>query len=153
MQNVPGTFQRRSLRYKIWCKLLICCLEYIVSPARHVTRIPEQLSPDTAAPLLCGMSSLSVTVRWILRDLSGNRHVFFHHEDQTPPRELPCHSWCRRWPRTHVCLQASSSYQLPLLLMILLNRGIQIACKKGLKVIAIDRFVITQFSSIPINAH
>ncbi|KAJ6179639.1 hypothetical protein N7519_010100 [Penicillium mononematosum] len=34
--NVPGTFQ-----------------QYIVSPALHVTRIPEQLSPDSAAPLLC----------------------------------------------------------------------------------------------------
>ncbi|CAG8182167.1 unnamed protein product [Penicillium nalgiovense] len=34
--NVPGTFQ-----------------QYIVSPAIHVTRIPEQLSPDSAAPLLC----------------------------------------------------------------------------------------------------
>ncbi|KAJ6108586.1 Alcohol dehydrogenase 1 [Penicillium sp. IBT 18751x] len=34
--NVPGTFQ-----------------QYIVSPAIHVTRIPSELSPDTAAPLLC----------------------------------------------------------------------------------------------------
>ncbi|KAL5047266.1 hypothetical protein BDW71DRAFT_214164 [Aspergillus fruticulosus] len=34
--NVPGTFQ-----------------QYIVSPAVHVTKIPPQLSPDEAAPLLC----------------------------------------------------------------------------------------------------
>ncbi|CAG7921627.1 unnamed protein product [Penicillium olsonii] len=34
--NTPGTFQ-----------------QYIVSPALHVTKIPEQLSPDSAAPLLC----------------------------------------------------------------------------------------------------
>ncbi|KAJ5666288.1 Alcohol dehydrogenase superfamily zinc-type [Penicillium maclennaniae] len=27
--------------------------EYIVSPAIHVTKIPSELSPDTAAPLLC----------------------------------------------------------------------------------------------------
>ncbi|KAJ5881687.1 Alcohol dehydrogenase superfamily zinc-type [Penicillium soppii] len=27
--------------------------EYIVSPALHVTKIPEKLSPDSAAPLLC----------------------------------------------------------------------------------------------------
>lgn len=31
------------------------CLEYLVSPAVHVTRIPSQLEPDVAAPLLCGM--------------------------------------------------------------------------------------------------
>ncbi|KAK9853947.1 Alcohol dehydrogenase superfamily [Penicillium brevicompactum] len=34
--NTPGTFQ-----------------QYIVSPALHVTKIPKQLSPDSAAPLLC----------------------------------------------------------------------------------------------------
>ncbi|KAJ5484000.1 Alcohol dehydrogenase 1 [Penicillium diatomitis] len=34
--NVPGTFQ-----------------QYIVTPAVHATKIPAELSPDTAAPLLC----------------------------------------------------------------------------------------------------
>lgn len=29
--------------------------EYIVSPAIHATIIPPGLSPDLAAPLLCGM--------------------------------------------------------------------------------------------------
>lgn len=29
--------------------------EYIVSPAIHATIIPPSLSPDLAAPLLCGM--------------------------------------------------------------------------------------------------
>jgi hypothetical protein len=32
-------------------------LEYLVSPAIHATKIPPGLSPDTAAPLLCGMSN------------------------------------------------------------------------------------------------
>jgi D-arabinose 1-dehydrogenase-like Zn-dependent alcohol dehydrogenase len=30
--------------------------EYIVSPAIHVTKIPSELAPDVAAPLLCGKS-------------------------------------------------------------------------------------------------
>ncbi|KAL2217968.1 alcohol dehydrogenase [Thermoascus aurantiacus ATCC 26904] len=34
--NVPGTFQ-----------------QYIVAPAKHVTKIPPELPPDVAAPLLC----------------------------------------------------------------------------------------------------
>jgi hypothetical protein len=59
LQNVPGTFQRESLSFSviihsIWT-LLMPTSEYIVSPALHVTKIPEQLSPDSAAPLLCGM--------------------------------------------------------------------------------------------------
>jgi hypothetical protein len=29
-------------------------LEYIVSPALHVTKIPSEIPPELAAPLLCG---------------------------------------------------------------------------------------------------
>lgn len=61
------------------------CPEYLVSPAVHVTKIPSQLEPDVAAPLLCGMwpalrfISLILS-RWI-SGYSGYRHVLINHED------------------------------------------------------------------------
>ena len=47
-----------SLPYLSDGTVLTVHLEYIVSPALHVTKIPKQLSPDSAAPLLCGMLTL-----------------------------------------------------------------------------------------------
>ncbi|GES57399.1 alcohol dehydrogenase [Aspergillus terreus] len=82
--NVPGTFQ-----------------QYIVSPAIHVTKIPSELAPDVAAPLLCaGIAMYSSIMKtktrrgdWIVLPGAGGG---------------------------------------------LGHMGIQIAVKKGLKVIAID---------------
>ncbi|KAJ9285927.1 hypothetical protein DTO021C3_6488 [Paecilomyces variotii] len=82
--NVPGTFQ-----------------QYIVAPALHVTKIPPQLSPDEAAPLLCaGIATYSSIMK-----------------TKTGPGD-----WL-------VLLGAGGG---------LGHMGIQIAVKKGLKVIAID---------------
>ncbi|KAJ5753641.1 uncharacterized protein N7511_007794 [Penicillium nucicola] len=82
--NVPGTFQ-----------------QYIVSPARHVTKIPEQLSPDTAAPLLCaGIAMYSSIMKTKTR------------------------------PGDYLAILGAGGG--------LGHMGIQIAAKKGLKVIAID---------------
>ncbi|KGO76990.1 Polyketide synthase, enoylreductase [Penicillium italicum] len=82
--NVPGTFQ-----------------QYIVSPALHVTRIPEQLSPDTAAPLLCaGIAMYSSIMKTKTR------------------------------PGDYLAILGAGGG--------LGHMGIQIAAKRGLKVIAID---------------
>ncbi|KGO41499.1 Alcohol dehydrogenase superfamily, zinc-type [Penicillium expansum] len=82
--NVPGTFQ-----------------QYIVSPALHVTRIPEQLSPDSAAPLLCaGIAMYSSIMKTKTR------------------------------PGDYLAILGAGGG--------LGHMGIQIAAKKGLKVIAID---------------
>ncbi|CAG8933841.1 unnamed protein product [Penicillium salamii] len=48
---------------------------YIVSPALHVTKIPEQLSPDSAAPLLCGMFTLS---------FAAKNHTHILHQLESP---------------------------------------------------------------------
>ncbi|KAE8160318.1 chaperonin 10-like protein [Aspergillus tamarii] len=89
--NVPGTFQ-----------------QYIVSPAIHVTKIPSEIAPDVAAPLLCaGIAMYSSIMKtrtrpgdWIVLPGAGGGlgHMF------VAPAEM----------------------------------GVQIAVKKGLKVIAID---------------
>ncbi|KAJ5143756.1 uncharacterized protein N7515_002543 [Penicillium bovifimosum] len=82
--NVPGTFQ-----------------QYIVSPAQHVTKIPEQLSPDSAAPLLCaGIAMYSSIMKTKTR------------------------------PGDYLAILGAGGG--------LGHMGIQIAAKKGLKVIAID---------------
>ncbi|KAL4751714.1 hypothetical protein BDW72DRAFT_89316 [Aspergillus terricola var. indicus] len=82
--NVPGTFQ-----------------QYIVSPAVHVTRIPPQLSPDEAAPLLCaGIAMYSSILKTKTR------------------------------PGDWIVLPGAGGG--------LGHMGIQIAVKKGLRVIAID---------------
>ncbi|KAL4797081.1 alcohol dehydrogenase [Aspergillus venezuelensis] len=82
--NVPGTFQ-----------------QYIVSPAVHVTRIPEQLPPDEAAPLLCaGIAMYSSIIKTKTR------------------------------PGDWIVLPGAGGG--------LGHMGVQIAVKKGLKVIAID---------------
>ncbi|THC97784.1 hypothetical protein EYZ11_002766 [Aspergillus tanneri] len=82
--NVPGTFQ-----------------QYIVSPAAHVTKIPSQLAPDVAAPLLCaGIAMYSSIMKTKTR------------------------------PGDWIVLPGAGGG--------LGHMGIQIAVKKGLKVIAID---------------
>ncbi|OJJ01127.1 hypothetical protein ASPVEDRAFT_82665 [Aspergillus versicolor CBS 583.65] len=82
--NVPGTFQ-----------------QYIVSPAVHVTRIPEQLAPDEAAPLLCaGIAMYSSIMK------------------------------TRTRPGDWLVLPGAGGG--------LGHMGVQIAVRKGLKVIAID---------------
>ncbi|KAJ6012040.1 hypothetical protein N7522_002395 [Penicillium canescens] len=82
--NVPGTFQ-----------------QYIVSPACHVTKIPEQVSPDTAAPLLCaGIAMYSSIMKTKTR------------------------------PGNYLAILGAGGG--------LGHMGIQIAARKGLKVIAID---------------
>ncbi|KAL4943310.1 hypothetical protein BDV06DRAFT_234814 [Aspergillus oleicola] len=82
--NVPGTFQ-----------------QYIVSPAVHVTRIPAQLPPDEAAPLLCaGIAMYSSIMKTKTR------------------------------PGDWIVLPGAGGG--------LGHMGVQIAVKKGLKVIAID---------------
>ncbi|KAL4807093.1 hypothetical protein BDV18DRAFT_136871 [Aspergillus unguis] len=82
--NVPGTFQ-----------------QYIVSPAVHVTKIPPQLSPDEAAPLLCaGIAMYSSIIK------------------------------TRTRPGDWIVLPGAGGG--------LGHMGVQIAVKKGLKVIAID---------------
>jgi D-arabinose 1-dehydrogenase-like Zn-dependent alcohol dehydrogenase len=55
---VPGTFQRMccgGLRFPLsidgQTKLVA---EYIVSPVKYTTIIPEGLKPELVAPLLCG---------------------------------------------------------------------------------------------------
>lgn len=63
-KNVPGTFQRKlshTLLKLIFCLVDVHLLnqtwlssEYLVSPAIHATKLPPELAPDTAAPLLCG---------------------------------------------------------------------------------------------------
>jgi hypothetical protein len=56
-QNVPGTFQRELTLLRLpqdQLSMVDTWLEFIVSPAEHVTIIPPELDPDTAAPLLCG---------------------------------------------------------------------------------------------------
>ncbi|GFF56603.1 putative alcohol dehydrogenase [Aspergillus lentulus] len=82
--NVPGTFQ-----------------QFIVSPAEHVTIIPPELDPDTAAPLLCAGIAMYSSIM----------------KTKTRPGD-----WI-------VILGAGGG---------LGHMGIQIAAKKGLKVIAID---------------
>ncbi|KAL4818931.1 hypothetical protein BDW67DRAFT_173828 [Aspergillus spinulosporus] len=82
--NVPGTFQ-----------------QYIVSPAVHVTKIPPQLSPDEAAPLLCaGIAMYSSIMKTKTR------------------------------PGDWIVLPGAGGG--------LGHMGVQIAVKKGLRVIAID---------------
>ncbi|RAL16457.1 zinc-dependent alcohol dehydrogenase [Aspergillus homomorphus CBS 101889] len=82
--NVPGTFQ-----------------QYIVSPANHVTRIPSELEPDVAAPLLCaGIAMYSSILKTKTR------------------------------PGDWIVLPGAGGG--------LGHMGIQIAIKKGLRVIAID---------------
>ncbi|KAE8145049.1 alcohol dehydrogenase [Aspergillus avenaceus] len=82
--NVPGTFQ-----------------QYVVSPAIHVTRIPPELSPDAAAPLLCaGIAMYSSIMKTKTR------------------------------PGDWIVLPGAGGG--------LGHMGVQIAVKKGLKVIAID---------------
>ncbi|KAL4931317.1 zinc-dependent alcohol dehydrogenase [Aspergillus undulatus] len=82
--NVPGTFQ-----------------QYIVSPAVHVTKIPAQLPPDEAAPLLCaGIAMYSSIMKTKTR------------------------------PGDWIVLPGAGGG--------LGHMGVQIAVKKGLKVIAID---------------
>ncbi|KAL2815706.1 hypothetical protein BJX63DRAFT_156521 [Aspergillus granulosus] len=82
--NVPGTFQ-----------------QYIVSPAAHVTKIPAQLPPDEAAPLLCaGIAMYSSIMKTKTR------------------------------PGDWIVLPGAGGG--------LGHMGVQIAVKKGLKVIAID---------------
>ncbi|KAJ5363093.1 hypothetical protein N7541_003937 [Penicillium brevicompactum] len=82
--NKPGTFQ-----------------QYIVSPALHVTKIPKQLSPDSAAPLLCaGIAMYSSIMKTKTR------------------------------PGDYLVIVGAGGG--------LGHMGIQIAVKKGLKVIAID---------------
>ncbi|EAU38238.1 conserved hypothetical protein [Aspergillus terreus NIH2624] len=82
--NVPGTFQ-----------------QYIVSPAIHVTKIPSELAPDVAAPLLCaGIAMYSSIMKTKTR------------------------------PGDWIVLPGAGGG--------LGHMGIQIAVKKGLKVIAID---------------
>ncbi|KAL3488707.1 hypothetical protein BJX62DRAFT_227139 [Aspergillus germanicus] len=82
--NVPGTFQ-----------------QYIVSPAVHVTKIPSELSPAEAAPLLCaGIAMYSSIMKTKTR------------------------------PGDWIVLPGAGGG--------LGHMGVQIAVKKGLKVIAID---------------
>ncbi|KAG2413642.1 hypothetical protein HFD88_002831 [Aspergillus terreus] len=82
--NVPGTFQ-----------------QYIVSPAIHVTKVPSELAPDVAAPLLCaGIAMYSSIMKTKTR------------------------------PGDWIVLPGAGGG--------LGHMGIQIAVKKGLKVIAID---------------
>ncbi|KAL2826041.1 hypothetical protein BJY01DRAFT_229923 [Aspergillus pseudoustus] len=82
--NVPGTFQ-----------------QYIVSPAAHVTKIPSELPPDEAAPLLCaGIAMYSSIMKTKTR------------------------------PGDWIVLPGAGGG--------LGHMGVQIAVKKGLKVIAID---------------
>ncbi|KAJ0417131.1 hypothetical protein BJY00DRAFT_290329 [Aspergillus carlsbadensis] len=82
--NVPGTFQ-----------------QYIVSPAAHVTKIPSELSPAEAAPLLCaGIAMYSSIMKTKTR------------------------------PGDWIVLPGAGGG--------LGHMGVQIAVKKGLKVIAID---------------
>ncbi|EAW13963.1 zinc-dependent alcohol dehydrogenase [Aspergillus clavatus NRRL 1] len=82
--NVPGTFQ-----------------QFLVSPAEHVTIIPSELAPDTAAPLLCaGIAMYSSIMK------------------------------TRTRPGDWIVLPGAGGG--------LGHMGIQIAVKKGLKVIAID---------------
>ncbi|KAL5332172.1 chaperonin 10-like protein [Aspergillus crustosus] len=82
--NVPGTFQ-----------------QYIVSPAVHVTKIPAELSPDEAAPLLCaGIAMYSSIIKTKTR------------------------------PGDWIVLPGAGGG--------LGHMGVQIAAKKGLKIIAID---------------
>ncbi|KAJ5787497.1 hypothetical protein N7457_002487 [Penicillium paradoxum] len=74
---------------------------YIVSPALHVTKIPEQLSPDSAAPLLCaGIAMYSSIIKTKTR------------------------------PGDYLAILGAGGG--------LGHMGIQIAAKKGIKVIAID---------------
>ncbi|KAL2872363.1 zinc-dependent alcohol dehydrogenase [Aspergillus lucknowensis] len=82
--NVPGTFQ-----------------QYIVSPAAHVTKIPPELPPDEAAPLLCaGIAMYSSIMKTKAR------------------------------PGDWIVLPGAGGG--------LGHMGVQIAVKKGLKVIAVD---------------
>ncbi|GAB1213625.1 hypothetical protein ATERTT37_002775 [Aspergillus terreus] len=75
--------------------------EYIVSPAIHVTKIPSELAPDVAAPLLCaGIAMYSSIMKTKTR------------------------------PGDWIVLPGAGGG--------LGHMGIQIAVKKGLKVIAID---------------
>ncbi|KAF7712118.1 Zinc-type alcohol dehydrogenase [Penicillium ucsense] len=82
--NVPGTFQ-----------------QYIVTPAMHATRIPAELSPDTAAPLLCAGIAMYSSIKKTKARLGDSI----------------------------VILGAGGG---------LGHMGVQIAAKKGLKVLAID---------------
>ncbi|KAB8258013.1 hypothetical protein BDV32DRAFT_151826 [Aspergillus pseudonomiae] len=82
--NVPGTFQ-----------------QYIVSPAIHVTKIPPEIAPDVAAPLLCaGIAMYSSIMK------------------------------TRTRPGDWIVLPGAGGG--------LGHMGVQIAVRKGLKVIAID---------------
>ncbi|PLB47991.1 alcohol dehydrogenase [Aspergillus steynii IBT 23096] len=82
--NVPGTFQ-----------------QYLISPAVHVTRIPSQLEPDVAAPLLCaGIAMYSSIMKTKTR------------------------------PGDWLVLPGAGGG--------LGHMGVQIAAKKGLRVIAVD---------------
>ncbi|KAJ5907618.1 alcohol dehydrogenase [Penicillium taxi] len=82
--NVPGTFQ-----------------QYIVSPAIHATMIPQGLSPDVAAPLLCAGIAMYSSIQ----------------KTKTRPGD-----WI-------AILGAGGG---------LGHMGIQIAAKKGIRVLAID---------------
>ncbi|KAJ5150034.1 Alcohol dehydrogenase 1 [Penicillium atrosanguineum] len=83
--NVPGTFQ-----------------QYIVSPAIHVTKIPSELSPDLAAPLLCaGIAMYSSIMKTNSR------------------------------PGDWIAILGAGGG--------LGHMGVQIAAKKGLRVLAIDK--------------
>ncbi|KAE8309646.1 chaperonin 10-like protein [Aspergillus transmontanensis] len=89
--NVPGTFQ-----------------QYIVSPAIHVTKIPSEIAPDVAAPLLCaGIAMYSSIMKTKTR------------------------------PGDWIVLPGAGG-GLGHMFVVLAEMGVQIALKKGLKVIAID---------------
>lgn len=55
-QNIPGTFQRRSLSSVQSCTWLAIDsgLEYVAVSSAFVHLLPENLDSSLAAPLLCG---------------------------------------------------------------------------------------------------
>ena len=59
-QNVPGTFQRKDAT-SIFPQLGIssCRAEYVVAVAKFVSVIPDAVSGENAAPLLCGRSRIT----------------------------------------------------------------------------------------------
>lgn len=117
---------------------LTCYIEYIVSPALHVTKIPEQLSPDSAAPLLCGMFAVICRKKPYLYTVSAGI-AMYSSIMKTKSR-----------PGDYLAIIGAGGglghmYVDGLYCQFLLNlsrRGIQIATKKGLQVIAIDRYAI-----------
>ncbi|CAI7652998.1 unnamed protein product [Penicillium manginii] len=87
-------------------------LEYIVSPALHVTKIPSEIPPELAAPLLCAGIAMYSSIM------------------KTKPR-----------PGDWIAILGAGGG--------LGHMGVQIAAKKGLNVLAIDKYAPSEKTTLP----